>query len=116
MPLMKSKSKSAFSHNVKAEMDAGKPMKQSLAIAYATKRRAKMAKGGMVLDQDMEQEDEQDPQNAFLSHDDESPWEDEEPSMENPHESPDIDQMEDEDDKKLDIGDIVKKVRKSKMK
>jgi hypothetical protein len=47
MPLMKSKSKKAFKHNVEAEMSAGKPQKQALAIAYATKRR--MAKGGMVM-------------------------------------------------------------------
>lgn len=47
MPLLKGKSQKAFSHNVKAEMDAGKPMKQSLAIAYATKRKPKkMNKGG----------------------------------------------------------------------
>ena len=38
MPLIKGKSKEAFSHNVKAELAAGKPLKQSLAIAYATKR------------------------------------------------------------------------------
>ena len=46
MPLIKGKSKEAFSHNVKAELAAGKPLKQSLAIAYATKREAKkMAHG-----------------------------------------------------------------------
>ena len=39
MPLMKSGSKKAFSENVKKEMDAGKPQKQALAIAYATKRK-----------------------------------------------------------------------------
>jgi len=38
MPLIKSKSKEAFQKNVKAELAAGKPLKQSLAIAYATKR------------------------------------------------------------------------------
>jgi hypothetical protein len=49
MPLMKGKSKAAFSHNVAAEMHAGKPQKQSLAIAYAVKRRmAHKAKGGQV--------------------------------------------------------------------
>ena len=49
MPLNKGKSKQAFSQNVKTEMDAGKPQKQSLAIAYAMKRKAKkMAKGGGV--------------------------------------------------------------------
>lgn len=40
MPLEKSTSKGAFAHNVKAEIAAGKPVKQSLAIAYATKRSA----------------------------------------------------------------------------
>jgi hypothetical protein len=40
MPLTKSTSKKAFSKNVKAELAAGKPIKQSLAIAYATKRDA----------------------------------------------------------------------------
>lgn len=50
MPLEKGKSKSAFEHNIKAEMHAGKPMKQSLAIAYNIKRHAKkrMAEGGEV--------------------------------------------------------------------
>lgn len=41
MPLKKSGSKKAFASNVKAEMKAGKPQKQAVAIAYATKRRAK---------------------------------------------------------------------------
>ena len=40
MPLMKSTSKKAFSKNVKTEIAAGKPPKQSVAIAYATKRQA----------------------------------------------------------------------------
>ena len=40
MPLMKSNSKQAFQKNVKTEMAAGKPLKQSLAIAYATKKSA----------------------------------------------------------------------------
>lgn len=50
MPLVHGKSKKAFEHNLKAEIHAGKPMAQSLAIAYATKRRAgkKMARGGAV--------------------------------------------------------------------
>lgn len=51
MPLMKKASKKAFEHNVKAEMDAGKPQPQSLAIAYSTQRMAKkkhMAAGGTV--------------------------------------------------------------------
>lgn len=41
MPLKKSKSKKAFVANYKAELKAGKPRKQALAIAYSVKRRAK---------------------------------------------------------------------------
>lgn len=49
MPLSHGKSKKAFEHNVKAEYEAGKPLKQSLAIAYSVKRKGKkMAKGGPV--------------------------------------------------------------------
>ena len=40
MPLVKSSSKEAFRKNVKAEMAAGKPQKQALAISYAVKREA----------------------------------------------------------------------------
>lgn len=40
MPLVKSKSKEAFQENVKKEIAAGKPTKQAIAIAYATKRAA----------------------------------------------------------------------------
>jgi len=40
MPLVKSASKAAFRKNVAAERKAGKPMKQSLAIAYSVKRKA----------------------------------------------------------------------------
>jgi hypothetical protein len=51
MPLIKRKSDKAFEHNMKAEMRAGKPQKQSLAIAYSVKRRAKkMAEGGAAFD------------------------------------------------------------------
>jgi hypothetical protein len=53
MPLMKSGSKQAFNSNVSKEMKAGKPQKQALAIAYATKRKAgrrKMYKGGHLAD------------------------------------------------------------------
>ena len=45
MPLVKSSSKSAFRSNIKAEMKAGKPKKQSLAIAYSVKRKAQSKKG-----------------------------------------------------------------------
>lgn len=49
MPLMKGKSKQAFSKNVETEMNAGKPQKQALAIAYSMKKKAKkMAEGGMA--------------------------------------------------------------------
>jgi hypothetical protein len=50
MPLIKSKSKKAFSKNVEAEMSAGKPQPQALAIAYSVKRKApkKMAEGGVI--------------------------------------------------------------------
>jgi hypothetical protein len=50
MPLIKGKSKGAFEHNLKAEMHAGKPQKQALAIAYATKRRAMKAHGGYMAE------------------------------------------------------------------
>jgi hypothetical protein len=40
MPLSKSKSKQAFSKNVEAELAAGKPQKQAVAIAYSVQRRA----------------------------------------------------------------------------
>lgn len=40
MPLVKSASKEAFRKNVKTEVATGKPLKQSLAIAYSTQREA----------------------------------------------------------------------------
>ena len=40
MPLVKSASKQAFRKNVAAEIKSGKPVKQSVAIAYSTKRAA----------------------------------------------------------------------------
>jgi hypothetical protein len=40
MPLVKSPSKEAFRKNVKAEVSAGKPVKQAVAIAYSVKRAA----------------------------------------------------------------------------
>ena len=52
MPLMQGKSKEAFSHNVGAERNAGKPMNQALAIAYNIKRKnahkKMMSEGGRV--------------------------------------------------------------------
>lgn len=41
MPLVHSKGKKAFSENIKREMEAGKPQKQAVAIAYSVKRKAK---------------------------------------------------------------------------
>lgn len=41
MPLKKSPSKKAVSANIKAEMAAGKPQKQAVAIALDVQRRAK---------------------------------------------------------------------------
>ena len=40
MPLKKSTGKEAFRQNIKAEVKAGKPVKQAVAIAYAVKRGA----------------------------------------------------------------------------
>ena len=40
MPLKKSASPKAFKSNVKKEIQAGKPPKQAVAIAYSVKREA----------------------------------------------------------------------------
>lgn len=40
MPLKKGYGKKSFEHNVGAEIHAGKPPAQALAIAYAVKREA----------------------------------------------------------------------------
>lgn len=55
MPLSKGKSEGAFKHNVKAELGAGKPRAQALAIAYSVKRHSKgpvkgYSEGGLVAD------------------------------------------------------------------
>lgn len=51
MPLLKGKSEKAFKQNIKTEYEAGKPLKQSLAIAYGMKKRShKMAEGGQIKD------------------------------------------------------------------
>lgn len=44
MPLKKSTSKKAFKDNIRAEMNAGKPQKQAVAIAYSEQRQAKKKK------------------------------------------------------------------------
>jgi len=38
MPLKKGKSEKSFKSNIKTEMEAGKPQKQAVAIAYSMKR------------------------------------------------------------------------------
>ncbi len=51
MPLIHKKSPAAFKSNIRAEMHAGKPQKQAVAIAYSVKRRAehkKMNHGGEI--------------------------------------------------------------------
>lgn len=40
MPLKRSTSKQAFKSNIKAEIAAGKPQKQAVAIAFSEKRQA----------------------------------------------------------------------------
>ena len=44
MPLKKSTSKEAFRKNVSAEVKSGRPVKQSVAIAYSVKREAAKSK------------------------------------------------------------------------
>jgi hypothetical protein len=46
MPLIKSKSDKAFKKNISAEVKAGKPIKQAVAIAYSVKRGAQKMKDG----------------------------------------------------------------------
>lgn len=46
MPLIKGKSEKAFKQNIKAEIAAGKPQKQAVAIAYDVQRRAQSKKDG----------------------------------------------------------------------
>lgn len=54
MPLSHGKGEKAFSHNVSTEMHHGKPLKQSLAIAYSLKRKAQhKAHGGKIHDEEM---------------------------------------------------------------
>lgn len=59
MPLMNGYGKKAMGQNIKTEMHAGKPMKQSVAIAYAVAKKAKekkMAQGGWVEAEPMEKD------------------------------------------------------------
>ena len=45
MPLIKSMTPKAMSKNIKKEIEAGKPQKQAVAIAYAVKREAEKKAG-----------------------------------------------------------------------
>ena len=57
MPLIKGKSEKAFKSNIKAEVKAGKPVKQAVAIAYNVKRRAEgMKEGGLYANIHAKQE------------------------------------------------------------
>ena len=57
MPLIKGKSEKAFKSNIKAEIAAGKPTKQAVAIAYNVKRRAEgMKEGGLYANIHAKQE------------------------------------------------------------
>ncbi len=47
MPLTKSSSKQAFQKNIRAEVKAGRPVKQAVAISYAVKRAAQNKAGGV---------------------------------------------------------------------
>lgn len=44
MPLKRGTSKATFKNNVRAEVKAGKPVKQAVAIAFAQKRKSKKKK------------------------------------------------------------------------
>ena len=46
MPLKKSTTKGAFKSNIRAEVNAGKPVKQAVAIAFSEKRQAAKGKKG----------------------------------------------------------------------
>jgi hypothetical protein len=48
MPLVQGKSPEAVSKNIKAEIRAGKPKKQAIAIALSTAKRVKKKKAAAV--------------------------------------------------------------------
>jgi len=48
MPIRKCASQNCFKRNVAAEIKSGKPVKQSLAIAYSVQRKARAKKAAMT--------------------------------------------------------------------
>lgn len=50
MPLKKGKSKKAFENNIKAEIKAGKPQKQAVAIAYKMKKESIQSESDVSFD------------------------------------------------------------------
>jgi hypothetical protein len=48
MPLRKCASQNCFNRNVSAEVKSGKPVKQSVAIAYSVQRKARAKKAAMT--------------------------------------------------------------------
>jgi len=54
MPLVKSTTKQAFSENIRREMQAGKPQKQAVAIAYSQKRETERRKKRKYSDRHVE--------------------------------------------------------------
>lgn len=48
MPLVKSKSNKARSENIRREVEAGKPIKQAVAIGYSVQRKARGTSNGYM--------------------------------------------------------------------
>lgn len=86
MPLIKSKSKKAIAHNIKAEIAAGKPQKQAIAIAFNVK--PKHAQGGPVMSDDKMMSALMMRRRKKLSHGGMSDYDEPEAHMEAPEERP----------------------------
>ncbi len=118
MPLSKGKSPKAFSENVKTEMNAGKPQKQALAIAYSVKRKSKgYAKGGevepqeeMIAPKEHFLSDEEDMEPPFES---ESMSDDDELMEHDASTHPEMDNEEGHEEPDQQRGDIVASILKS---